>query len=192
MPSQKRKKQKKPKALSKIQKRRNEIKDYLHRQLERIDPLEGMGFLGLTVAIYQGQCIIYEGLKNLMGMFGREEGELTTLGALALLSPAGYGIYVSATEGQKLAEQLQGLTKETALKILNKSKRTAEEESPNATEEDKEKFAMMLADLEAKFYKLMMAMGAAYCIITFLKSYEWSEAVENVPGINILGTGVSQ
>jgi hypothetical protein len=158
--------------------------------MERIDPIEGLGFLGLTVTIYHGTSAIYEGLKNLMGILGGADDKIGYDDALALVSIYGYIAIQPQEKQERIARSLALLTLPGAIYALA----SGDEYWKGAKEDDKDKDdnAFGIAELEAKFYRFMVAMGAAYCIITFLKSYNWYQAVENVPGVNIVGTGVSQ
>jgi hypothetical protein len=197
----KRQKPKNPKG-SKAAQRRQEIKGYIANQLERIDPLDGLTYLGLTVSIYQGQSYIYSGLLNVLGLFGvldKDSQGNIKLGmswdeaaAFAIAGPAGYAAQKGQKEFQKSAIGAGEDLANWALSVGNGEADKAKEKNPDMTDEEQGNYAIEVATIQLKLEKLMIALGAAGCIMLFLKSYNWYQAVENIPGVNVLGTGVSQ
>jgi hypothetical protein len=129
----------------------------------------------------------------MLGLLGREEaGEVEESAILSLLSPLGNFFYQGIKNEERVKKEFYGLAEQTIKDIVEEAQNRANKDKPDASQEEKDKYAQEWAIMQAKFYKVMIALGAAGAIMLFMKSYNWYQAVENIPNVNILGSGGGQ
>ena len=193
----KKKHQKQKKKLKGIKERREEMKKFIAQQLEKVEPLRGMAFVGLTVSIYHGQNELYNRMEQFMGLFGiterynvpEAEALVSEMGLIAIC-PACYPVIKA---GESLVEAIAYMPKtstEWALETAKWAYKT--QKTAGVPDEQAVEWALLYTALQVRFVRICLAMGAAWCLMSFFQQVTWDKIVEAVPGFSIMGTGMTQ